>query len=59
MGSEEKRMDDVKRIVFSVVAWVAAITGLHAWLNVDWGSVVNDYLPEAERRLNVAYVPVT
>jgi hypothetical protein len=52
-------MDDVKRILLAVAAWTAAITGLHAWQNVDWGSVFNDYLPESERRLNVAYIPVT
>ena len=52
-------MDDFKRIVIAAVAWVLGITGLHAWLNVDWASLVNDYLPEGQRKLNVAYVPVT
>jgi NitT/TauT family transport system substrate-binding protein len=52
-------MDELKRILFAVAAWAAVITGLHAWLNVDWASVFNDYLPEGERRLNVAYIPVT
>jgi NitT/TauT family transport system substrate-binding protein len=52
-------MPDVKRIVLGLVAWVAAITGLHAWLNVDWAAILNDVLPDGRRRLNVAYVPVT
>jgi NitT/TauT family transport system substrate-binding protein len=52
-------MQDVKRIIMVVLAWVAVITGLHAWLNVEWSSIFNDYLPEAQRKLNVAYIPVT
>lgn len=52
-------MQDVKRIILILTAWVAAITGLHAWLNVDWKSLFNEYLPEGERKLNVAYIPVT
>ena len=35
------------------------ITGLHLWLNFDWESYLNDYRPERERKLNVAYIPVT
>ena len=42
-----------------VLAWIAVVTGLHLWLNVDWESVLNDSKPEAERKLNVAYIPVT
>jgi NitT/TauT family transport system substrate-binding protein len=52
-------MDDLKRIVLGVIVWMLAVTGLHAWLNVDWASTFNDYLPEGKRKLNVAYVPVT
>lgn len=52
-------MDDVKRILFTVLTWLVAITGLHAWLNVDWASAFNDWLPEEKRKLHVAYVPVT
>jgi hypothetical protein len=55
--SEE--MQDVKRMLLVLVAWMATITGLHAWLNVDWTTFFNEYLPEAKRKLNVAYIPVT
>ena len=52
-------MKDVKRIVLGVVAWVVTISGLHMWLNVDWPSVMNGYLPKSERKINIAYIPVT
>ncbi len=52
-------MENMRRIAAWIVAWVAAITGLHAWLNVDWDAAFNDYLPEGRRKLNVAYIPVT
>ena len=35
------------------------ISGMHAWLNVNWGAVLNDYLPVAKRKITVAYIPVT
>lgn len=50
---------NIKRIWIAFVAWLGAVTGLHLWLNVDWTSVLNERLPEAQRRLNVAYIPVT
>lgn len=40
-------------------AIITGITGLHLYLNVDWAVMVNDTLPEKERRFNVAYIPVT
>jgi hypothetical protein len=52
-------MAEVKRILMGMVAWVIAITGLHAWLNVDWASALNRYLPEDQRKINIAYIPVT
>jgi hypothetical protein len=48
-----------RRILFAFAAWVAAVSGLHMWLNFDWTSFLNEYLPEKRRRLNVAYIPVT
>jgi hypothetical protein len=39
--------------------WIAAITAAHMALNVDWGVLMNDRLPVARRKLNVAYIPVT
>ena len=52
-------MSNTTKTVLSVLSWVLAITGLHLWLNIDWSSVLNDRLPEAQRRLNIAYIPVT
>lgn len=47
------------RIFALVAGWLTLITALHARLNVDWPSVLNGFLPEDERKLNVAYIPVT
>ena len=49
----------LRGIGFAFVGWLAAVTGLHLWLNFDWESFLNDYLPERERKLSVAYIPVT
>jgi NitT/TauT family transport system substrate-binding protein len=48
-----------KRIAGLVLAWLALVTGVHLWLNVDWAALWNDRLPLAKRKLNVAYIPVT
>jgi NitT/TauT family transport system substrate-binding protein len=48
-----------RKVLLGVLAWAAAVTGLHAWLNVDWSALLNDRLPEAQRKLHVAYIPVT
>jgi NitT/TauT family transport system substrate-binding protein len=39
--------------------WLAVISGLHAYLNVNWDAVLNSYRPFAKRKIIVAYVPVT
>lgn len=39
--------------------WIALVTSGHALLNVDWSAVVNDRLPPEQRKLNVAFIPVT
>jgi hypothetical protein len=49
----------LNKLVVTLAVWVAAITGLHLWLNFDWQSFLNDSRQEAERKLNVAYIPVT
>jgi NitT/TauT family transport system substrate-binding protein len=49
----------MKRIALFAAAWLAVITGLHAALNVDWAVLLNDRLPAGQRKLNVAYIPVT
>ena len=52
-------MTDKRRILLTVAAWIVAITGAHMALNVDWNVLLNDRLPEGQRKLNVAYIPVT
>lgn len=49
----------MRKLIASLGLWLATITGLHLWLNFDWESFLNDYRPESERKLNVAYIPVT
>lgn len=48
-----------KRILFAVFGWLVMISGMHAYLNVNWASVMNDYLPLEKRKFTVAYIPVT
>jgi hypothetical protein len=48
-----------KHWVLGVAAWLVAVSGLHLWLNLDWSSVRNEWRAEEERKLNVAYIPVT
>ena len=48
-----------RRVFVLVGAWLLAITALHLGLNVSWAVALNDLRPKAERKLNVAYVPVT
>jgi len=52
-------MTNKKKIFAIVLSWVAAVTGLHLWLNFDWSSFLNDFRPEEKRLLNVAYISVT
>jgi hypothetical protein len=49
----------MRKIVIGVVAWLALITSAHAWLNINWAVVANQWLPLDKRKLNVAYIPVT
>jgi NitT/TauT family transport system substrate-binding protein len=47
------------RILLLTLAWVALVSGLHAGLNVNWPALANEYVPEAKRKLNIAFIPVT
>ncbi|HEX4283627.1 MAG TPA: ABC transporter substrate-binding protein [Terracidiphilus sp.] len=47
------------KIVLLALAWLIAISGLHAYLNVNWAAVLNDYQPIEKRKITVAYLPVT
>ncbi len=47
------------KILLAGFGWLALISGLHAYLNVNWAAVLNDYRPAAKRKISVAYIPVT
>ena len=47
------------KIMLGAVGWLALISGLHAALNVNWAAILNDYRPAQERKITVAYLPVT
>jgi NitT/TauT family transport system substrate-binding protein len=47
------------KILLCAVGWLVLISGLHAYLNVNWAAVLNDYRPIAQRKITVAYLPVT
>src|SRR6202453_1414424 len=47
------------KIALGVFGWLFLITGLHAWLNVNWAAVLNEYRPIEQRKIAVAYLPVT
>ncbi len=49
----------MKKFVGGVIVWLAVITAVHLTLNVNWAVMLNDRLPEDQRKLNVAYIPVT
>ncbi|WP_198316685.1 hypothetical protein [Cystobacter fuscus] len=48
-----------RKLAAALSLWVLTLTVLHVWLNVRWDGVVNDWRPESERKLDVAYIPVT
>jgi hypothetical protein len=52
-------MTDRNKMAVGAIAWLALVSSLHGALNVDWATLTNDRKPEAERKLNVAYIPVT
>ena len=52
-------MTDSRKILIVVAAWIAVITAAHLSMNVDWNVLLNDRLPESQRKLNIAYIPVT
>jgi len=54
-----EEMHLMRRTLIIAGLWIAAITAAHMALNVDWGVLINDRLPEGRRKLNVAYIPVT
>ena len=49
----------MRKALFGASAWLLGITVAHTALNVDWKVVLNDRLPVEQRKLYVAYIPVT
>jgi NitT/TauT family transport system substrate-binding protein len=47
------------RVALFALGWLVLISSLHAWLNVNWPAILNDYRPAARRKITVAYLPVT
>ena len=47
------------KIALFTVGWLVLVSGLHAYLNVNWAAVLNDYRPLEKRKITVAYLPVT
>lgn len=47
------------RIITGLSLWVVLVSSLHAYMNVNWASMLNDYLPPEQRKFNIAYIPVT
>jgi NitT/TauT family transport system substrate-binding protein len=45
--------------LWAALLWTGGVTALHLSWNVDWEVIRNDYLPAAQQRLNVGYIPVT
>ncbi len=48
-----------RTMLLLVFGWLVLISALHGYLNVNWPAVLNDYRPAAERKIIVAYLPVT
>jgi NitT/TauT family transport system substrate-binding protein len=48
-----------RKILLIGVGWLALVSGMHAYLNVNWAAVLNDYRPLEKRKITVAYIPVT
>jgi NitT/TauT family transport system substrate-binding protein len=47
------------KIALLAFGWLVLISSLHAFLNVNWAAVLNDYRPLEKRKITVAYIPVT
>jgi hypothetical protein len=54
-----ERRPKIRKLTLAITAWILIITAAHFALNVNWQVLMNDRLPEADRKLNVAYIPVT
>jgi NitT/TauT family transport system substrate-binding protein len=48
-----------RKILVFGCGWLVLISLMHAYLNVNWAGVLNDYRPPERRKISVAYIPVT
>jgi NitT/TauT family transport system substrate-binding protein len=48
-----------KKALLCAIGWLAGISVLHGYLNVNWAAFLNDYRPLLKRKITVAYIPVT
>ena len=55
----EKEVIPLKKLALGIGVWIVIITAAHFAMNVNWSVLLNDRLPESQRKLNVAYIPVT
>ena len=47
------------KIALFALGWLVFISAAHAYLNVNWAAVLNDYQPVEKQKITVAYLPVT
>src|SRR6266850_6157444 len=53
-------MNDTRRVFLGVTGWMAGITALHMWLNVNWNAFRNSFRSLARlETLEIAGLPVT
>ncbi|HEV3040695.1 MAG TPA: ABC transporter substrate-binding protein [Candidatus Angelobacter sp.] len=53
-------MNKTTRILIGIIVlWIGVVSALHFGMNVNWSILINDRLPAAQRKLYVAYIPVT
>lgn len=52
-------MSPKNKVVAFAASWLVLITALHGYLNVNWDAVLNGFRPPADRKIVVAYLPVT
>jgi len=48
-----------QKVLLFTFGWLALISALHAYLNVNWSAILNEYRPPERRKITVAYIPVT
>ena len=52
-------MKNARGVLWGILLWVAVISAFHLYFNANWSTLLNDCLPWNERKLYVAYIPVT